>query len=78
MTLDSKSDHRGVHKLGFQKIVKFPSELEISSGVMRGFQKGKALGVRTSRSCHIDGLQKGVSKEFAKYLHLIWDLSWGS
>ena len=43
----------------FLKIVKFPSELGISSGAVRGFQEGKTFGGMTSRSDQIDGLQKG-------------------
>ena len=42
---------------------------------MRGFQKGITLGGKTSRSDHIEGLQKGVAKKVAKYLHLSWDPS---
>ena len=42
---------------------------------MRGFQKGIILGGRTSRSDHIEVLQKGVAKKFAEYLHLSLDLS---
>ena len=35
-------------------------------GVMRCFQKGITLGGRTSRSDHIDGLQKGFAKKICK------------
>ena len=45
---------------------------------MRDFQKGIKLGGWTSRSDRIVGLQKGVAKKFAKYLHLSWDPSQGS
>ena len=33
---------------------------------MRGFQKGITLSGRTSRSDHIEGLQKEVAKKFCK------------
>ena len=65
--------------MGCKKICKiFASELGSKLGVMRGFQKGITLGGKTSRSDHIEGLQKWVAKKFANYLHLSWDPSQGS
>ena len=62
-----------------KKICKiYESDLGSMSGVMRGFQNGIILGGRTFRRDYIEGLQKGVAKKFAKYLHLSWDLSRGS
>ena len=54
------------------------SEFESKSGVMRGFQKGITLGVRSSESVNLVSLQNRVAKKFAKFLHLSWDLSRGS
>ena len=60
------------------------SEIWSSTGLcldnfgVRGFQKGITLGGRTSGRINLVGLQKWVAKKFAKFLHLIWDLSWGS
>ena len=65
--------------MGCKKICKiFVSYLGFESGVMRGFQKGITLGGRISGRVNLVGLQKWVAKKFAKFLHLISDLSWGS
>ena len=65
-------------KIGCKKICKiFASDLRFNWGVMRGFQKGITLGGRTSGRVNLVGLQKWVAKKFAKFLHLIWDLSRG-
>ena len=56
----------------------FASELGSKSGVMRGFQKCITLGGSTSESVNFMGLQNKVAKNFAKFLHLSWDLSQGS
>ena len=56
----------------------FASYLGFESGVMRGFQKGITLGGRTSVRVNLVSLQKWVAKKFAKFLHLIGDLSQGS
>ena len=45
---------------------------------MRGFQKGITLDGRPSTSVNLLGLQNWVAKKFAKNLHQISDLSWGS
>ena len=65
--------------MGCKKICKiFATYLGFESGVMRGFQKGITLGGRISGKVNLVGLQKWVAKKFAKFLHLIWDLSQGS
>ena len=45
----------------------FASELGFKFGVMRGFQKDITLGVGTSRSFHILGLQKWVAKNLQNF-----------
>ena len=68
-----------VCKKGLQKICKLLTfDLGSKLGVMRDFQKGIALGGRTSESFCNNGLQKRVAKKFANYWHLTLDLSWGS
>ena len=52
--------------------------LRSKSGAMRGLQQGITLGGRTSGSFNLLGLQNKVAKNFAKFLHLSWDLSQGS
>ena len=46
-------------------------------GVMRGFQKGITLGGGIYGSVNLVDLQKWAAKKFAKFLHLVWDLSQG-
>ena len=68
-----------VCKIGLQKICTFfAPELGFVLGVKRGFQKGITPGGRTPGSVHNVGLQNRVAKKFANFLHLRWDLSWGS
>ena len=67
--------------MGCKKICKiFPSYLGFNLGVggHERFPKGITLGGRTSGRVNLVGLQKWVAKKFAKFLHLFWDLSWGS
>ena len=68
-----------VRKIGLQKnLHNFSSDFGFYLGVMRGFQKVITLGGRISGRVNLVGLQKWVAKKFAKFLHLIWDLSRGS
>ena len=56
----------------------FESEFGSKSGILRGFQKHRTLGGRTSGSYEMMGLQNRVAKKFAKFLHLSQDPSQGS